>query len=98
MNKEEFKKAITDIGSLEDVALIRAKLGELQETMSNEFDNYDSTRTERDQLKEDNEQIRQANMKLFLQVGGKKEEDKTPTPTNEDLKYEDLFDDKGGLK
>lgn len=44
-----------------------------------------------------NEQLRQANMNLFLKIGSVKEPDPTPQPDTTP-KYEDLFDDKGNLK
>lgn len=58
------------------------------------------------QLESDNEILRSANMKLFLQVGSPvtevkpKETKPNETPNNDDaaeLKYENLFNEKGGL-
>lgn len=100
MSREEFEQLITEIGTCEDTAQIRAMLGDLKEKMNAQYDSFDSVSQERDSLKTENEDIRKANMKLFLQVGNKeKPEPKDPEPKGDgELKYEDLFDDKGGLK
>lgn len=96
MTKEEYGKLIKEIGECESMEVARAKLVDLQEKVFQDSDAHDSVIKERDQFKTDNETLRSANMKLFLQVGSKKDEPKKE-PT-EDLKYDDLFNEEGGLK
>ena len=100
MKKGEFIEAINRIGALEDVAQMRTELATLRDSVSADYDTHATVTAERDQYISDNESLRQANMKLFLQVG-------TNTPSSEpkkaqepktDLKYENLFNEKGDLK
>lgn len=102
MNKDDFISKIQEIGQCEDVVQIRTKLAELNDEVSPIFDNVDTLTTENNKYKEDNESLRSANMQLFLRVGGRTEqqanEDVTGTKPTEKLKFEDLFNDKGGLK
>ena len=108
MNKEEFKNKITDIGSTEKVEDIRTKLTELQDEMSKVFDDIETDKTTISTLNstietnnKDLEDLRKANMQLFLRVG----EQKSPEQQKEALtgekqepeankrKFEDLFKD-----
>lgn len=101
MKKAEFIQAIQNIGQVEDIAQIRTQLAELQNNVCADYDERDNAIVERDAFKTDNETLRNANMKLFLQVGNQnpKNDDKDKTPPDENnLKYEDLFDDKGDIK
>lgn len=99
MKREDLEPRFKEIGECATIEDARLKIVELQKEISQDYDNHISVLSERDSLKNDNESLRQTNMKLFLQVGDKKEPDKSKTPTDdEDLKYEDLFNEKGGLK
>lgn len=101
MDKLEFQNLIKEIGSCEDDAHRRELLVSLEETASPIFDSVDELTTKNTSLNEDNEALRSANMKLFLRVGGRTQEDVRKDEHNQEpekLKFEDLFNDKGGLK
>ena len=71
--------------------------------MSKDYDSLTKLTTDNQNLTNDNELLRQANMKLFLRVGEQKDtsqEHNKDDVSNEDKKrsFEDLFDEKGGLK
>ncbi len=100
MTREEFNTLINDIGTCEDETQRREMLTSLRETVSSDFDRLEELEETNAQLTTDNETLRSANMKLFLRVGDEREpEPPLPTPAPKDkLKFEDLFNDKGGLK
>lgn len=99
LTKEEFQARITAIGTCENEADRRELLAKLSEDGSGIYDEYQTAETARAAAVADNEKLREANMKLFLRVGDHKEPEtpakEKPTP---DLKYEDLFNEKGELK
>ena len=101
MTKEEFQNKLREIGTCEDEAQRREMLTTLGEETSPVFDNVDELTTRNSTLTEDNEALRSANMKLFLRVGGRTQEDVRKDEHNQEpekLKFEDLFNEKGGLK
>lgn len=99
MTREEFNSLIQEIGQSEDVVDIREKLSVLNETYSPMFDNIDDLTQRNTQLTDDNEKLREANMKLFLRVGTKTEPDvPEDDKQKEKLKFEDLFNEKGEIK
>ena len=106
MDKEEILKKIREAGTVEDDVMRRDILSELEQEISLSFEESETFKTTAEQLKEDNEKLREANMKLFLRVGESKspeEQLKDGTgidsePEPEPRKYEELFDEKGGLK
>lgn len=97
MKKEEYANLIKEIGECESIEVARTKLVDLQKEIFKDSDEHASIITERDQFKTDNENLRATNMKLFLQVGSKGEP-KKPTEEEKELKYDDLFNEKGELK
>jgi hypothetical protein len=98
MDKEQFLSSITEIGSLEDIAEVRAKLTELSDDVSNIFDLNSEVSEKVTKLEEDNEKLRSANMQLFLKVGSqKKPEDITPDPKPEPRSFKNLFNEKGEI-
>lgn len=104
MDKESFESKVKEIGSLETVEEMRAGLAELQNSVSPIYEaNASLTEQHESDLKE-MEAIRQANMKLFTQLGT----EKTPAKQVEEQtglkqepverrKFEDLYDDKGNF-
>ena len=102
MDKEAFEAKIQEIGSMETVEEMRAGLGELTTGVGEIFDsNATLTEQHANDIKE-MEAIRQANMKLFTQLGS----EKTPAKQVEEQtglkqepverrKFENLYDDKG---
>lgn len=104
MKFEDVVKRIIAIGTKGTVEEIRVELGNLQKDLEVDYKLHEDTSKERDNLKNDCETLRAANMKLFLQVGsddhGKEDEGKQD-PGSEDekpLTYDNLFNDEGGLK
>ena len=104
MDKEAFEAKIKEIGSMETVEEMRAGLGELNTSVSEIYDaNATLTEQHANDIKE-MEAIRQANMKLFTQLGS----EKTPAKRVEEQtglkqepverrKFENLYDDKGNF-
>ena len=104
MDKEAFEAKIKEIGSMETVEEMRAGLGELNSGVSEIYDaNASLTEQHANDIKE-MEAIRQANMKLFTQLGS----EKTPAKQVEEQtglkqepverrKFENLYDDKGNF-
>ena len=62
------------------------------------YDDYANAETARAAAVADNENLREANMKLFLRVGDHKEPETPAKETPPKLKYQDLFNEKGELK
>ena len=104
MDKDAFQEKIKEIGGFETPEEMRAGLAELMEGVSEVYDTNAqlSEQHERDTI--EMEGIRQANMKLFTQLGS----DKTPKEKTEEetglkqesverRKFENLFDDKGNF-
>ena len=102
MDKETFEEKIKEIGSLESIEEVRAGLVELHNGVSEIYDANATLSTQHDSDIKEMEAIRQANMKLFTQLGT----DKTPAKQVEEQtglkqepverrKFENLFDDKG---
>lgn len=99
MDKKQFTEKIKEIGTCEDTSQIRTMLAELQEDVSSVFDNCDTLTKDNADLKEDVSRLQADNMKLFLMVGDDdKKLDDEPEPEPQKRKFEDLFNDKGGIK
>lgn len=99
LTAEEFQQRIQAIGTCEDETERRTLLADLSTDGSETFTHFATVETERDTAQSDNEKLRAANMKLFLKVGdpGKKTEEEPGSPAAK-LKFEDLFNEKGGIK
>ena len=104
MDKESFEAKVKEIGSLESVEEMRAGLAELSNGVSEVFDTNANLTEQHDSDIKEMEAIRQANMKLFTQLGT----EKTPSKQMEEetglkqepverRKFENLFDDKGNF-
>lgn len=99
MDKDNFNTLIQQIGACEDEVQRRELLATLSDDVSPIFDNVNNLTEQNRSLSEDNEALRSANMKLFLRVGNKTEEDIPPKEEKkEKLKFENLFNEKGGIK
>ena len=106
MDKQAFLDKLKAIGISEDEAERRTMLSELTDEVSRVYDENSSLAESNKSYLEDNEKLRSANMQLFLRVGENKSpeevnQDKTGVkdePTPEPRRFENLFDDKGGLK
>lgn len=104
MDKEQFLELISQAGVCEDEAQRREILTQLSEQSEKLFDTNSELETANKKYEADNENLRSANMKLFLRVGEQKsgqEYFKNSTglePEREKLKFEDLFNEKGMIK
>lgn len=104
MDKETFLTKVQELGQLETAEEMSAGLAELQDGVSEVFDaNANLTSQHEVDIKE-MEAIRQANMKLFTQLGtettpAKQAEEQTglKQETVERRKFENLFDNKGNF-
>ena len=102
MDKDTFLEKIKEVGSFETPEEMRAGLAELQNGVSDIFDaNIKLTEQHEHDITE-MEAIRQANMKLFTQLGtektpAKQAEEQTglKQETVERRKFENLYNDKG---
>ena len=105
MDKETFEAKIKELGSLETAEEMRAGLAELQEGVGSIYDDNATMKEQHERDTIEMENIRQANMKLFTQLGSQK----TPEQTTEEQtglkqddvkpprKFTDLYDDKGNF-
>lgn len=106
MDRQQMIDRITEIGTCEDDAARRTLLAEFRQEAENDYNQLESLTATNQSLTADNESLRDANMKMFLAMGSPKDdktqlEDKTGLKTDpepEKLKFEDLFDEKGGIK
>ena len=101
MKKEDFAERILSIGQLEDASEIREQLAQLNDDMTEDFDRLTELETVNQTLTAQNENLQAVNMRLFLRVGEQKTSEPTQTlPGEEPVKknFEDLFNEKGGLK
>lgn len=100
MNKQEFTERLQAIGTCEDEVQRRELIAQLTEDGGKDYDDHASAVAARDQAQADNESLRAANMKLFKRLGDHKDPDPLPgtEPPKEKRKFENLFNEKGGIK
>ena len=99
MNKAEFTERCQAIGTCEDETQRRDLLAQLIADGEKDYDDHAAAVTAKDQALADNEALRAANMRLFLQVGERREPDVDPTKQPPEKRtYNNLFDEKGRLK
>ena len=104
MDKETFEAKIKEIGSLESAEEMRAGLAELSQGVAPVFDANANLTSQHEADTKEMEAIRQANMKLFTQLGtettpAKQAEEQTglKQETVERRKFENLYDNKGNF-
>jgi hypothetical protein len=99
LKPEEFKAKTTEIlQSLTDQAKVSTLLSELVTDNAEYVAEVTKVTETVTKLNNDNEGLRQANMKLFLQVGETKPVEQQNKATDNTPKFDDLFNDKGELK
>lgn len=106
MDKQGFLDKLKTVGTSEDETERRSILAELTDEVSRVYDENSSLSESNKSYIDDNEKLRSANMQLFLQVGANKTEEEVKTsltgvkdePTPEPRKFENLFNNEGGLK
>ena len=107
MEKNECIEKITAIGTCEDDVERRTLLADLQTQVAADYDSFTAANTKADELTAEVTQLQENNMKLFLQVGSMQQDNNNDsgsgsgssgTDENEKMSFDDLFDEKGGLK
>ena len=102
MDKETFEAKLKELGSLESAEEMRAGLAELMQPVTELYDANATLTSQHEADTIEMEAIRQANMKLFTQIGSQKtpkEQTEEQTGLKQDTverrKFENLFNDKG---
>ena len=101
MDKAQFTERLQAIGTEENEAQRRELIAQLIEDGGNDYDDQAAAVAARDQALQDNEELRAANMSLFKRIGVKDDPDPEPNPEPQPQpkrKFEDLFNEKGGIK
>ena len=104
MDKDTFLAKVKEIGSMETAEEMRAGLAELQNGVTEVYDSNAKLSEQHEHDTIEMEAIRQANMKLFTQLGtettpAKQAEEQTGLKQEpvERRKFENLFDEKGNF-
>lgn len=100
-NKEQFQQAIQNIGTCENEAERRGLLATLQDEINGVLDTNTELTTNNQNLTDENTMLLDENRKLFLRVGvpeDKKDPNEGLETKPEKRKFEDLFNEKGGIK
>lgn len=100
MTREELLQLLTDIGTCEDAAERRSMLTQVTEAVTGVYDTNDTLTASNTKFEEDNKKLQEYNMQLFLKVGGQTKKppvDDAGSEEKKELKYENLFNEKGEL-
>ena len=94
LSKDEFMAKIQEIGTCEDDVQRKELLTELSGSISEVYDDNDTLSKANKQYEEDNEILRKANNKLWLETTSNSEGGNPEEKEEEKLSFDDLF--KGG--
>ena len=103
ISKEEFEKLINNLrGKLDEttVALVSEEILATISAYNNGFDEYEKSIEEVEKLKGEKEELLKVNGKLYQKIGFDKEEEKENDDVEEkeeEIKIEDVIDEKGEL-
>ena len=104
ISKEEFEKLINNLRDKLDettVALVSEEILATISAYNNGFDEYEKSVEEVEKLKGEKEELLKVNGKLYQRIGFDKEEtieeNKDDTKDEEEIKIEDVIDEKGDL-
>ena len=104
LSKEEFEKLINNLRDKLDettVALVSEEILATISAYNNGFDEYEKSVEEVEKLKGEKEELLKVNGKLYQRIGFDKEEtieeNKDDTEDKEEIKIEDVIDEKGEL-
>ena len=99
MTVEQMQQRLQEIGTCEDDVQRRTLIANFSEDAAADYEEHATVLAERDQFAADNEDLRKANMDLFKKIGVRQEQTlETGNEPKAKRKFEDLFDDKGGIK
>jgi hypothetical protein len=100
LTRDELLNKLTNIGTSQDEAERRTLLTEITEDLTSVYDSNETLTKANAKFEADNKKLQEHNMKLFLKISDQTK----PVPKvekqekQENLKYENLFNDKGELK
>lgn len=104
LSKEEFEKLINNLrDKLDDTtgALVSEEILATISAYNNGFDEYEKATQEVEKLKGEKEELLKVNGKLYQRIGFDKEEEKEDNKVDDDekeeIKIEDVIDEKGDL-
>jgi hypothetical protein len=103
ISKEDFEKLIDNLrGKLDEttVALVSEEILATISAYNNGFDEYEKSIEEVEKLKGEKEELLKVNGKLYQKIGFDKDEEddkKDDEPDEEEIKIEDVIDEKGEL-
>lgn len=104
LSKEEFEKLINNLRDKLDEttgALVSEEILAAISAYNNGFDEYTKSIEEVEKLKGEKEELLKVNGKLYQRIGFDKEEEKEDNKVddeeNEEIKIEDVIDEKGDL-
>ena len=104
LSKEEFEKLINNLRDKLDettVALVSEEILATISAYNNGFDEYEKSVEEVEKLKGEKEELLKVNGKLYQRIGFDREEtieeNKDDTEDKEEIKIEDVIDEKGEL-
>lgn len=103
ISKEEFEKLIDNLrGKLDEttVALVSEEILATISAYNNGFDEYEKSIEEVEKLKGEKEELLKVNGKLYQKIGfdkDKEDDKKEDEPAEEEIKIEDVIDEKGEL-
>lgn len=104
LSKEEYEKLTNNLREKLDettVALVSEELLALISAYNTAYDEYSTSIEEVEKLKGEKEELLKVNGKLYQRIGFDKEEDpaeeKTEDSAEEEIKIEDVIDEKGEL-
>ena len=102
MDKKAIEERLKAIGECSSIEEARSLIIDFQKEVLQDYDDHEKVLAERETFKNENESLRQANMKLFLQIGST-EDNKQEKPIKEEtdpdnLTYDNLFNEEEELK
>lgn len=97
MTREELMQSLTDIGTIEDPAERRSRIVSISEEINTVYDANEALTVSNTKLEGDMKKLQGYNMELYLQLGEPKKKTEESETKTEDLKYENLFNEKGEL-
>lgn len=102
ITRESFNDLVQRIGTCEDSTERTTLLAELSDGVTPMFESVQQLTQTNSDLNNRIKEVQDRNMELFLRVGSKSQEDGNKETTGgkpeSPLKYEDLFNENGGLK
>ena len=100
LKKEDFEKLTNNLREKLDEttgALVTEELLAILSAYNNGYDEYEKTMSDNETLKNDKEELLKVNGRLYQKIGFDKEDDKDDKDDKEEIKIEDVINEKGEL-